>query len=306
MMPAVKPHRMTSLSSPIRKPGPTQPLGCRTEIRWAGSSSSLDRDPVDRVHLGRVDDADRALLAPPAEHRGDREVARRQPQLGQLGEDLDAGRVEAGLLLGLAQRAPRRGVSPGSIEPPGKDTWPGVGAHVVGPLGQQQVGPAGPRRRASAPRRGAASASSGGTNRVRSSAVIVRAAARATGCEPVGDHPPRPEVLLRRGRRRRPRLGIGAGLEVDDRAVGVDERRERAGPAMWGSGLRPVERRRCGSATQRVGRRRCSLGQLERARRAGCRGSRRRAPAPCRLARGVRREGRHLLAARPAPRTPRS
>ncbi len=40
MMPAVKPHRITSRSSPIRKPGPSQPLGWRTVMRWVGSTRS--------------------------------------------------------------------------------------------------------------------------------------------------------------------------------------------------------------------------------------------------------------------------
>ena len=38
------------------------------------------RHPQHRGHLGRVDDTDRRLLPPPGQHRGDREVAGRQPQ----------------------------------------------------------------------------------------------------------------------------------------------------------------------------------------------------------------------------------
>ena len=40
MMPAVKPQQMTSLSSPIRKPGLVQPAGPFTRIRCVGSRSS--------------------------------------------------------------------------------------------------------------------------------------------------------------------------------------------------------------------------------------------------------------------------
>ena len=41
MMPAVNPQQMTSLSSPIMKPGLIQPLGPWTLIRCSGASSSL-------------------------------------------------------------------------------------------------------------------------------------------------------------------------------------------------------------------------------------------------------------------------
>ena len=51
--------------------------------RWAGSSSSCSGTRSTAVDLVGVDHGDRRLLAPPAEHGGDREVARRQPQLGQ-------------------------------------------------------------------------------------------------------------------------------------------------------------------------------------------------------------------------------
>ena len=59
MMPAVKPHRIRSLSSPIRKPGPFQPEGCTHRDPVRRVEQLVDRHPVDGVHLGRVDDVDR-------------------------------------------------------------------------------------------------------------------------------------------------------------------------------------------------------------------------------------------------------
>ena len=61
-MPAVKPHRMRSLSSPIRKAGPFQP-----EVAYQGPvlgiEQLLDRLPLYGVHLARVHDTDGLLSA---------------------------------------------------------------------------------------------------------------------------------------------------------------------------------------------------------------------------------------------------
>ena len=192
--------------------------------RWSGSSRSPAPPGARRgPRRGRPRDLTGALARPPAEHRRHREVARRQPQLRQLGEHLHAGRVEAGLLLGLAQRR-LHGVSPGSMRAAGERHLAGVGAHVVGTLGEQQVGAVAPSPKSirTAPRRG--SESSGGRNRVRSWTVIDRAPS-STGSShsgsPAGPHSVDPEVpstsverpvdgldppgalLVRPGRRRR-------------------------------------------------------------------------------------------------------
>ena len=84
MMPAVKPHRMTSLVGADQEAGPDPADGCRTVIRWSGSSSSLIGTRWTACTSSGSTTATGARLAPPAEHRRDREVARRQPQLGQL------------------------------------------------------------------------------------------------------------------------------------------------------------------------------------------------------------------------------
>jgi hypothetical protein len=98
----------------------------------------VDRDAVDGMHLGRVDDADGRLLGPPAQDRGHREVARREPQLGQLGEHLDAVGPQPGLLLGLTQGGLARGLARVD-RAAGERHLAGVGPHVVGALGQQEV-----------------------------------------------------------------------------------------------------------------------------------------------------------------------
>ena len=85
----------------------------------------LERHPVDLVHLVGRDDLDRARLAPPGQHRGDREVARRQPQLGQLGEDLHAGGVEPGLLLTPRGARPARASRRGRSSRRGRTPGPG-------------------------------------------------------------------------------------------------------------------------------------------------------------------------------------
>ncbi|GAA3091661.1 hypothetical protein GCM10020254_40830 [Streptomyces goshikiensis] len=62
----------------------------------------------DPGRLGRVDGADRARGAPPAEDRGHDELADRDVEPGQHPEELDPGRIQAGFLLGLAQGGAQR------------------------------------------------------------------------------------------------------------------------------------------------------------------------------------------------------
>ena len=114
-----------------------------------------------------------------------------------------------------------RGVSPGSREPPGNDTCPGW-ERMSWARSVSSRSCCDPNRSSTAPRR--LTAPSGGTNRVRSSAVIsprpVRRARASRGS------PGRPEVLLR---------GLGDvllgehrhRLDVDDRALRVEEDRQR-------------------------------------------------------------------------------
>ena len=138
MIPAVKPHRMTSRPGPIRKPGTEPAAGVAHGDPVGGVEQLADRHVVDLVDLVGARDAHLAPLPPPAEDRGDREVARRQPQLGQLAEDLDGRGVEGDLLLGLAQRGLDRGL-PRVDGAAGEGHLAGVRAHVVGALGQQDL-----------------------------------------------------------------------------------------------------------------------------------------------------------------------
>ena len=66
-----------------------------------------------------------ARLAPPGQDRGDREVARRQPQRRQLGEDLDPARAAARSPPRPRAARPAARSRRGRRVPPGKDTWPG-------------------------------------------------------------------------------------------------------------------------------------------------------------------------------------
>ena len=143
----------------------------------------VDRDAVDRVDLGRVDHADRALLGPPAEHRASprscsaaatARAARRRPRRRRHA-DPSPPRPRAA--------PPRAGSHPGRSSP-GEGDLSRVRAHVVGTLGQQQVAPR--SRRAAARRPAAAWRRRVATNLVRSSAVIAAAAARATGSSQAG------------------------------------------------------------------------------------------------------------------------
>ena len=138
-MPAVKPQSRTSLSGPTIQPGPAQPSGWRTENRWAGSRRSSQGLAEDGVHLPGVDHLHRGRLVPVGEHRGHCEVARRQPQTRQLGEDLDAAGVQPGLLLRLAQGPLDRGLV--AVQRAAREGHlPRLRPHRVGPFGQQQVG----------------------------------------------------------------------------------------------------------------------------------------------------------------------
>ena len=249
MTPAVNPHRMTSLSSPIRNPGPTQPEGWRTVIRCVGSSSSLDRHPVDRVHLVGVDHVDLAGVVPPAQDRRDREVARRQPQLGQLGEDLDPGGSRP---VSSTPRAARlAGVSPASIEPPGNDTWPGWERMWWARSVSSRSGPSpGPRRTASARRR---AAGLGVLGRHEAGQVVdgdrPRAAA-STGAQPVrpgvAAHSATPRCSLDQGSTA-PARSRPAELLVDDRPS-ASTSAKNGKPFSTGNGSGAPERA-CGSAS---------------------------------------------------------
>jgi hypothetical protein len=100
----------------------------------------VDRMVQDAADLGDVDRLERAWCAPVAEHRRDREVARRQPERRQDAEHEHVVRVEADLLLGLAQS---RGdgvlvVVVGGTAREGD--LAGVVAQRRGALGEQQLG----------------------------------------------------------------------------------------------------------------------------------------------------------------------
>ena len=135
---------MTSLSSPIRKPGPTQPLGCRTVIRCSGVEQLLDRHAVDVVHLVG------------ATHRRPGSARATRPRTGVtaklLGGSHSSGSspntsTPAGsrpVSSSASRSAACTGVSPGVDRAARERHLAGVGAHVVGALGEQQVG----RRRA--------------------------------------------------------------------------------------------------------------------------------------------------------------
>ena len=121
--PAVKPQMNSPSTS---KPGPTQPDGCGTRKRFAGSASARDRDDRDRAPPRRRrrarPGAERSTTRAPASPRtrtaaGTARAARRRPATD--------GRVEPDLLLGLAQRGRHRvRRRSGSVAPPGNATWP--------------------------------------------------------------------------------------------------------------------------------------------------------------------------------------
>ena len=157
-------------------------------MRCVGSQQLADRHPVDRVHLVRGHRVHGARLPPPGQHRGDREVARRQPQRRQLGEDLDP-LGPSPVSSSASRSAVCAAVSPGSTEPPGKDTWPGCERMVWLRSVSSRSGPSGPSPKSISTALTRGSSSSGGMNRVRSWTVIERAASstgRSQSGRPVG------------------------------------------------------------------------------------------------------------------------
>ena len=126
-----RPRPADEVEQPVDDPGGEAPQDqslsrADQEARARSSRRVPDREPVRRVEqlarsapgTPRAPRAGRrrrtgARLAPPAEHRGHREVARRQPQLAAAPRNLDPGRVEPGLLLRLAQRGRARRRRPG-------------------------------------------------------------------------------------------------------------------------------------------------------------------------------------------------
>ena len=288
------------LVGPDHPAGPLPPGRVPHAEPVRGVEQLLDRHAEDRVHLGRVDDADRgSRLVPVAQHRGDREVARRQPDPRQHREHLDAGRGRA------RSPPPPRAARPRPatrrpVESSRRGTTPGpAGSACRGPARSAAGrGRRGRRRRAPAPRPRGAPASSGGTKRVRSSAVIVRSAV-AHRLQPVGQ----------RGRRSRRAGGVGRPRSEPTRSgrqptssVILDEAHElvvaRTSPARNGRPRRPRRRRPCREAAhprsvlaadppvevgeQRVGHAGLLDAAASAARRAGS-PSRRRAPgtSPC-------------------------
>ena len=223
----------------------------------------LDRDAVDRVDLGRVDDPDRGLARPTSPGSGSprscsagatARAARRTPR---------HRRRQPGLLLGLAQgrldarsrrgRSSRRGTRPGrggtSCRAPARS---GAGRRWD------------PNSRSTAPRR--ATAPSGGTNRVRSSAVIFSARLHH-GLQPVGDHPVTPRYFSA--------AAVDIGLRGQWRrsasmctivAVGIEEDGQRQPGACAATGR---VRRARPSGRRPAGRRPRCAGQLERRARLG-------------------------------------
>ena len=185
MMPPVKPHRMTSLSWPIRKPGPTQPAGVPDGDPVLGSHQLVERHAVDGVHLvGRL-----------RVHR--RGGSRHQPRIGVTAKLLGGSHSSGSsaktstpegsrpVSSSASRSAASSAVSPGSIVPPGNETWPGWERMWWARSVSSRSGPVSPSPNSisTAPRRG--SASSGGMNRVRSCTVIARAPA-SSGCSQSG------------------------------------------------------------------------------------------------------------------------
>ena len=87
MIPAVKPQ---TRADSTRNAGPRWPLGWTVVARLAGSVRSATGTVKTRAVSFGSTDADRARLAPPAQHRGHDEAADRDVQLGQHAEELDA------------------------------------------------------------------------------------------------------------------------------------------------------------------------------------------------------------------------
>ena len=139
-MPAVNPHtsspetmkRGSDVAGRVLDPQPVGGIGQRGE-----------RDAHDGGGLAEVDGVDAARTGPVGQHRGDREARRRQVELRQDGERDDAGRVEAGLLLGLAQRGGDRAGVAAFGAAAGERDLARVRTQGAGPLGEQHVGAVG-------------------------------------------------------------------------------------------------------------------------------------------------------------------
>ena len=160
--PAVNPQ--TSMSA-TRNAGADVSAGARTDSRLAGSTNVRDGHPRDGRDLGGSTGRNLTGLAPPRNDRRHDVGAGRDPQLRKRREDFDAGRVEAGLLLRLAQRrADRLRRRPGSTRPPGNAGWPAWLRMSSLRCSSRTSGPSGPspNRTSTAARRTDASGGNGG------------------------------------------------------------------------------------------------------------------------------------------------
>ena len=222
MIPAVKPHSTTSCLRPDQegRAGPAARVAHRDPVGRVEQPSS--GYPVDGVDLGRVNHPDGRLLGPPAEDRVTSNLLGGSQGLGSSAKTSTPS-ARRPVSSSASRRAASRGVSPVD-RPAGEGHLSGVGPHVVGAFGEQQVALLAEQQQ-HAPRR--VMASSGGTNAVRSSGLIPRAA-RATGREPAWGSPSGPEVLPRGGGDVL-LAGVGLGLDVGDGAPRVEEDRRRHG-----------------------------------------------------------------------------
>ena len=148
------------------------------------------------------------------------EAGRRQVQLRQQRDHLDAGRVEPDLLGRLAQRGGHRPVVVRVDRAAGERRLPGVLAQPVGPLDEQQVRPAGPANRISTADRRPPSGGGGGApirrkSRRRPSGRPRPAAAASAGAGSATSTP----SLSRTSSRRVASVSGGALVDVRDRAV---------------------------------------------------------------------------------------
>ena len=102
----------------------------------------MNGHPQHPVHLVGVDHGHRRLLAPPPEHGVTAKLLGGSHSSGAP-EHIDTGRVEPGLLLGLAQRG-RGGVVAGVDRPAREDTWPGCERMWWARSVSSRSGPSGP------------------------------------------------------------------------------------------------------------------------------------------------------------------
>jgi hypothetical protein len=98
-----------------------------------------DPDPFHRGHLLRINRRHRARLPPPGEHRNDQEPGRRDEQLGQRTQDVDAARVDAHFLGRLAQRGGDRPRVRGLDDSAGKTHLARVPPQSLTALDEQQL-----------------------------------------------------------------------------------------------------------------------------------------------------------------------